>query len=94
LHSVSSLLLNQQDSVPARKIWYQYFDYCIRNKPDFWKHFNYIIKTPFKHGLVSNLEEAFYYKYSSNPEWLKRFGIDGLNESFIKYPVEEVFLDD
>jgi len=93
LHSITSLLLNQQDATPSRQIWYQYFDYCIRNKADFWKHFNYIIKNPFKHGLVKSLEEAYTYKYSSNPEWLKRFGIDGLSECFIKYPVEEVFVD-
>ncbi|MDD2656786.1 MAG: hypothetical protein PHQ18_04465 [Patescibacteria group bacterium] len=94
LHSITSLLINKQDNTPARQIWYQYFDYYIRNKSDFWKHFNYIIKNPFKHGLVTSLEEAFHYKYSSNSEWLKRFGIEGLNESFIKYPVEEVFLGD
>jgi len=94
LHSITSLLINKFDNEIGRQIWYQYFDYCLRNKADFWKHFNYIIKNPFKHGLVKSLEEAFHYKYSSNPEWLKRFGIDGINESFIKYPVAEVFIDD
>jgi len=94
LHSITSKMCNEMDQTPGRQIWYQYFDYCIRNKADFWKHFNYIIKNPFKHGLVKSLEEAFHYKYSSNPEWLKRFGIDGINESFIKYPVAEVFIDD
>ena len=94
LHSVTSLLLNKQEKTPGRKIWYQYFDYCLRNEKDFWKHFNYIIKNPFKHGLVVSLQDAYFYKYSSNPIWLKRFGIDGLSESFIKYLVEEVFFDD
>ncbi|MDD2657000.1 MAG: hypothetical protein PHQ18_05560 [Patescibacteria group bacterium] len=94
LHSQMTSNLNKIDNSPKRQIWYQYFDYCIRNKADFWKHFNYIIKNPFKHGLTKNLEEAFHYKYSSNPTWLKRFGIEGLNESFIKYPVEEVFVDE
>ncbi|PIZ96725.1 MAG: hypothetical protein COX80_00615 [Candidatus Magasanikbacteria bacterium CG_4_10_14_0_2_um_filter_33_14] len=94
LHKDTARILNKQNNTQGRKIWYQYFDYCIRNKTDFWKHFNYIIKNPFKHGLVFNLEEAFYYKYSSNPVWLKRFGMDGLNESFTKYLVEEVFVDE
>jgi putative transposase len=94
LHGVTSLFINKENNAPGHKIWYQYFDYCIRNKADFWKHFNYIIKNPFKHQLVSSLENAFSYKYSSNPTWLERFGVDGLNESFIKYPVEEVFVED
>ena len=94
LHSIISKMCNEMDQTPGRQIWYQYFDYCIRNKADFWKHFNYIIKNPFKHGLVKSLEEAFYYKYSSNSVWFKRFGVEGVNESFIKYPVEEVFLKD
>jgi len=94
LHSVTSLLLNKLDNEKGRQIWYQYFDYCIRNKADFWKHFNYIIKNPFKHGLTKNLKEAFHYKYSSNPTWFKRFGMDGLNDSFIRYPVTEVFIEE
>ncbi|OIO18275.1 MAG: hypothetical protein AUJ23_04130 [Candidatus Magasanikbacteria bacterium CG1_02_32_51] len=94
LHSVISKLLNEMDNTPGRKIWYQYFDYCLRNEQDFWKHFNYIIKNPFKHGLVVSLHDAYFYQYSSNPIWLKRFGVEGLNESFVKYPVEEVFIDD
>jgi len=94
LHKDTARFINKIDKTPGRQIWYQYFDYCLRNKADFWKHFNYIIKNPFKHGLVKSLEEAFHYKYSSNPVWLKRFGVEGINESFIKYSVEEVFLKD
>ena len=94
LHSITGKFLNEIDQTPGRKIWYQYWDYCLRNKADFWKHLNYIIKNPFKHSLVTSLEKSFQYKYSSNSEWLKRFGVDGLNESFIKYPVGEVFLGD
>jgi len=87
LHSIIRKMGNEMDQTPGRQIWNQYFDYCIRNKADFWKLFNYIIKNPFKHGLVKSLEEAFYYKYSSNSVWFKRFGVEGVNESIIKYPV-------
>jgi hypothetical protein len=91
LHSLTSKICYEIDKTPCRKIWYQYWDYSIRIKADFWKHFNYIIKNPFKHKLVSSLENVFYYKYSSNPIWLERFGIGGLNQSFVRYPVSEVF---
>lgn len=89
LHSISSKKFNLEDKTPSRKIWYQYWDYCIRNQADFWIHFNYIIEQPLKHGLVKILREAYNYKYSSNPVWLERFGEEGLSESFIKYPVKD-----
>ena len=94
LHKDSARSYNKQDNTPGRKVWYQYWDYCIRNKADFWKHFNYIVKNPFKHGLVDSLSEAYTYPFSSNPVWLNRFGVDGLWESFVRYPVAEVFSND
>jgi len=89
LHINSGRVINDFDNQHGRHVWYQYWDYCIRNKPDFWKHFNYIIQNPVKHCSVDSLEEAYYYKFSSNPIWLNRFGREGLNESFIKYPVRD-----
>lgn len=93
LHAITSREFNKLDQTPSRKVWYQYWDYCIRNKPDFWKHFNYIIKNPLKHGLVKSLAEAYHYKYSSNPVWLGRFGYEGMRESFVRYPVKAVNLE-
>lgn len=89
LHANSSRMLNDFDGVGGRKMWYQYWDYCIRSKHDFWKHFNYIVQNPVKHGLVSSLGEAYHYKFSSNPVWLGRFGQEGLDESFFKYPMRD-----
>ncbi len=90
LHATTSKNINKLDHQKGRKIWYQYYDRCIRNVPDFWKHFNYILKNPFKHTLVHSLEESFSYQYSSNLIWLKRFGADDMHEGFCKYPVTEV----
>jgi len=90
LHTITAKKLNDEDHMRGRTVWYQYWDYCVRNKADFWSHFNYIIKNPHKHGLVESLDEAYSYIYSSNPVWLKRFGKDGLWESFVRYPVKEV----
>ncbi len=88
-HSVTAMEFNRIDVAEGRKIWYQYWDYCIRNRPDFWRHFNYIAQNPLKHGLVRTLDAAYCYPHSSNPIWLKRFGVDGLSESFEKYPVRD-----
>lgn len=90
LHKDTSRILNKHDQHKGRTVWYQYFDYCIRNIPDFWKHFNYILKNPLKHGLVHSLEESLLYPHSSNPTWLRRFGAESIHEGFCKYPVKEV----
>ena len=89
IHKDTAREINKLDSIPGRQVWYQYWDYCVRNQPDFWFHFNYIIQNPLKHGLVQSLYEAYHYKFSSNPIWLARFGKDGLWESFVRYPVKD-----
>jgi putative transposase len=88
-HALTALLLNKAAETPGRKVWYQYWDYCIRNKPDFWMHFNYIVQNPLKHKLARTLREAYQYRYSSNPVWLQRFTEAGLSESFEKFPVRD-----
>lgn len=90
LHATSSKDINKHDQHKGRAVWYQYFDYCIRNIPDFWKHFNYILKNPLKHGLVHSLEESLLYPHSSNPTWLRKFGTEGIHKGFCKYPVREI----
>ena len=94
LHSITSKNLNEIDNTPGRKVWYQYWDYCVRNEIDFWKHFNYILKNPLKHKLAKNIEESFKYKFSSNPIWLEKFGFEGLEEGLIRYKVKEVWYDE
>ena len=69
------------------RIWYQYWDYCIRDEKDFWKHFNYIHNNPLKHGLVGNLESALKYEFSSGNLWLEEKGSEWLNSIFEAHPI-------
>lgn len=94
IHKDTSRLINRLDNSPGRKVWYQYWDYNIRNDKDFWTHFNYILKNPYKHKLVDNLEAGFNYKYSSNPQWFVKYSKDGLYECLYKYPVKEIIWDE
>lgn len=55
LHGQTASVLNINDKTPGRQVWYQYWDYCIRNEADFWRHFNYIVQQPLKHGIVKTL---------------------------------------
>ncbi|PIY95685.1 MAG: hypothetical protein COY66_06170 [Candidatus Kerfeldbacteria bacterium CG_4_10_14_0_8_um_filter_42_10] len=58
----SSHLLNNIDNTRGRKIWWNYWDVCVRNEKDFWAYFNYIHYNPVKHGYA---EAECDYRYSS-----------------------------
>jgi len=49
INGKSAFLLNKIDKTEKRKIWYNYWDRCIRNKKDFWIRFNYIHHNSIKH---------------------------------------------
>ncbi|MEK7084356.1 MAG: transposase, partial [Patescibacteria group bacterium] len=88
LHGVSSWRLNKLDNTKGRKIWQQYWDHCIRNEVDFWKHFNYITNNPIKHGWCATLEEAFTYSYCANRQWVEKQGKNFLYEMIRQYPIQ------
>lgn len=87
LHSITALKLNKLNNTSNRKIWYQYWDYCIRNKTDFFKHFNYIHNNPIKHSKVEDIERLEQYKYSSFNLWIKKKNREFINDCFSKYPI-------
>jgi len=89
LHKDTARWLNNKDNTPARQVWFQYWDYYLRNEADFWKHFNYLVQNPLKHKLVKSLSECFNYQFSTNPHYLKLWGEDGFYEGFEKYPVRD-----
>jgi putative transposase len=87
LHKDTARLINQLDQTPGRKIWYQYWDHCIRNEADFYKHFNYIHNNPIKHNKVKNLEGLPNYEFSSFKTWLNKKGKEWIHSCFEKYPI-------
>ena len=68
----------------GRKIWQNYWDYCVRLEKDFWKHFNYIHHNPVKHGYVQKMEE---YEFSSHGDWIKKRGEDWMMSIFREHPI-------
>lgn len=87
LHKDSSRIINKLDNTRGRKIWYQYWDHCIRDETDFYKHFNYIHNNPIKHKKVVNIEELNLYKYSSFNNWVTKKGREWINFCFLDYPI-------
>jgi len=85
----SSFEINKIDNSKGRKVWYQYWDRCIRGEKDFWLRFNYIHNNPVKHGYVKIMKEVKDYKFSSYNLWLKEKGQEWLDSCFDNYPIKD-----
>jgi putative transposase len=85
-HGKSTIEINKLDFMQGRKIWYQYWDRCIRSERDFWIRLNYIHYNPVKHGYT---DDMFSYKFSSIKEYLNKYGKDWVYDCFRKYPVKD-----
>ena len=94
LQGSSSFIINRIESRQGRKNFYQYWDWCIRNEADFYKHFNYINQNPIKHGLVKNLEELVNYKYCGYKYLVEKNGEEFVFDCFYYYPIGELNIKD
>ena len=90
IHGRTAFRLNQVDGKVGRKVFQNYWDYCIRNKKDFFKHFNYIHNNPIKHGYVNKMS---CYSLSSYNKWLKKKGRAWLIDILTRYPIIDFGLE-
>ena len=84
INGKSAFLLNKIDKTEKRKIWFNYWDRCIRNEKDFWIRFNYIHHNSIKHGCVKEMKD---HQFSSYNNWIEKEGIEWVNDAFEKYPI-------
>jgi putative transposase len=85
LHSQTSSLLNRIDNKKSRQVWYQYWDRCIRNEADFWRHLNYLHHNCRKHGYADKLSN---YKWSSFNLYLKKYSEEWIARLLWRYPIK------
>jgi len=87
LHSLSAKEINKSDDQAGRKIWFQYWDRCVRDEKDFYFHFNYIHHNPVKHGYVKTQEEVLKDQFCSYGRWVKKKGEEWMGDCFAVYPI-------
>ena len=93
VHTYSAKSVNSLDNQPGRRVWYQYWDRLLRiqySLDDLYRHVNYIMHNPIKHGWCKTFDDAITYKWSSIPHWARKYGRDGLWECWTKYPVKDL----
>ncbi len=89
IHGKSAIEVNKIDKKPGRQVWYQYWDYCVKNEQDYWKHFNYIHQNPIKHGYIGGIRNLKTFKFSSFGDWVKKRGEEWIYDCFGKYPITD-----
>jgi len=87
IHGKSAIEINKIDKSPGRQIWFQYWDYCIRNEEDYWRHFNYIHYNPIKHSYVTGTENLCNFPFSSFGAWVERRGEEWISDCSRRYPI-------
>jgi putative transposase len=68
-HKFTARQWNNDDKVNGRKVWWNYWDTCIRTEKGFENRLKYVFWNPVKHGLVSQPEE---YEFSNYRDFLSR----------------------
>jgi putative transposase len=64
-------------------VWWNYWDYCPRDERDFYRHLNYLLWNPVKHGCVTRVRD---WPHSSFQSLLDEFGAERLRTQFRDYP--------
>jgi len=78
-HKFTGRKWNDQDRLKGRKVWWNYWDTCIRGEQDYYNRLRYIFWNPVKHGLVENPEDYGFSNYR-----------DFLNQGFDPTMISEV----
>ena len=89
LNGSSSRELNRMDKMTCRKVWFNYWDTCIRNEKDFYTRLNYIHHNPIKHGYLTDVCALAEYQFSSYLHYLKERGQEWLDDSLRRYPIKD-----
>lgn len=72
-HKFTARMWNDEDGSNGRKVWWNYWDTCIRSENDYYTRLRYIFWNPVKHGLVNTPED---YPFSSYKEFLSKWQME------------------
>jgi putative transposase len=72
-HKYTAHLWNNQDGLPGRKVWWNYWDTCIRSDEDYRNRLRYVFWNPVKHGMAGHPGEYPFCNYADflEHEWFE-----------------------
>lgn len=72
-HKFTAHMWNNEDGLKGRKVWWNYWDTCIRSERDYQNRLRYVFWNPVKHGLVAGPED---YQFSNYKEFMRQEDLD------------------
>lgn len=72
-HKFTARIWNNEDNANGRKVWWNYWDTCIRSEKDYLNRLKYVFWNPVKHGLTNTPEE---YEFSNYQEFLQQWQVE------------------
>lgn len=72
-HKYTSRCWNDEEQLNGRKVWWNYWDTCIRSEREYYNRLHYVFWNPVKHGLVENPED---YPFSNYKDFLRNRQMD------------------
>ena len=86
VHSKTAIWLNSIDNMPARRVWFQYWDSCITYERSYWARLKYVHTNPVKHGLVENASQYPWCSFS----WFIHNTESDFRHSVLSMPVDKI----
>lgn len=72
-HKYTARKWNNEDGLMGRKVWWNYWDTCIRSERDYLNRLRYVFWNPVKHGLVDAPQG---YPFSNYKDFLLHWQTD------------------
>ena len=90
LHSDSARELNRLDSIPGRKVWFNFWDSKLTFEKSYLARLNYVHQNAVKHGLVV---VANQYKWCS-AAWFERTGSAAMVKAISAFKTDRIQVPD
>lgn len=80
-HKFTARHWNDEDGLKGRKVWWNYWDTCIRSEHDYYNRLRYVFWNPVKHGLVEKPEDYPFNNYEDFLlQWQADFNFTDMDE--------------
>jgi REP-associated tyrosine transposase len=79
-HKYTARKWNNEDGLNGRKVWWNYWDTCIRSEHDYYRRLRYVFWNPVKHGLTDKPEDYSFSNYGEYLDTLQNFDPMSMSE--------------
>jgi putative transposase len=90
LHSITARHINQADTTPGRRVWFQYWDSHISFQNSYYARLKYVHENPVHHRLVRH---ASNYSWGS-AAWLERNSQSAFRNTISSFPCDRISISD